>query len=588
MEKDTKGKRFEKQVLNTLKNMGIDSYGANGQIPLCNLYSDVSSDENLEIDIVCLVKGVCILIETTTKQDKHKDKIKDFIRKCELIRECELDKRTLFSLFEGIDNDSLPAFSGISEWRYLYIGTSHKLSTGRISAKNFPETELIYIFDESNWEYFRALEKAINKTAQYEFFASLEITPDLLNDPVLGSSLQPKPCLHLKNITLAKQQVQANLAVAFFTPQELLRIARVSRYQGQPLTVSDTISKSQGESSNLKDGGYQRLLSDKKLKDLSDFVDNNPDITFPTNLTLVLSNECTINGDFLNIPAKYASVDIIDGQHRLFSYTVSGNEKLRNEGKLIVTAIKFLTEKPGEINQYAAQTFVTINREQTKIKRELMLMISYDVLGEKTPEAIASKILKMCDSKPNGVLERVFAVRALIKKNKFGKPPIPIISVIEQLARITKPDNINSIKTVLDYQSDNKNEAGDTCEDLIKHSVTLLERYFSLIRKVFEGDWGNYDSFLMSAKYFGAFIRLLEKFVETHNTIDEIETELAEIKKNILTRFNHGRDSNLNIVFNSNAYSSTQDILPSKSSGSIKKILDFLNENRKDNFKITS
>ena len=144
----------------------------------------------------------------------------------------------------------------------------------------------------------------------------------------------------------------------------------------------------------------------------------NSDITFPTNLTLVLSKECKIHGNKLNIPAKYAAIDMIDGQHRLFSYTLS-DEQTRRNAKLIVTAIKFHTKKSKIINRYAAQTFITINREQTKVKRELILLISYDVLNEKTPEAIAAKTLKKCDDKPNGVLERVFAIRAFIKKNQF-------------------------------------------------------------------------------------------------------------------------------------------------------------------------
>lgn len=478
MAHDTKGPRFEKEVLKTLDGMGIECYGSHGQIPLSNLYPESSPNEHLEIDIVCLIKGVCVLIETTKKKGRPSSKIKRFIRHCELIRNSELDKREVFSHFKGIPQEKLPDFTGIQTWRYLYIGTANELR--RQKPSGYPETDLLHIFDEANWEYFKALERAIKFTSQYEFFAALEITPDDLKDPVLGNSLPPKPYLPLTNIALGARQVQASLYVVAFTPDELLRIARVSRFQGQPLTVSAVSSKSMRYSTAKNSSGYQRILSYEKLKKIADFVGDNPNITFPTNLTLVLSKECEIRDEKLHLPAKYASVDMIDGQHRLFSYTLSDNEQVRSNAKLIATCIKFHTEKSEEINQYAAQTFITINREQTKVKRELILLISYDVLDEKTPEAIAAKILKMCDDKLNGVLERIFAIKAFIKKNQFDQRPIPIISVVEELARISKLENLSKIRNVLGEETEDAEGIQEDYEVLIKAMVALLESYFSL------------------------------------------------------------------------------------------------------------
>ena len=581
MAHDTKGPQFEREVLKTLNGMGIECYGSHGQIPLRNLYPASSPGEHLEIDIVCLVKGVCVLIEAKTKKGKPSNKIKKFIRHCELIRKCQVDKRELFSHFKGIPEEKLTDFTGVSAWRYLYIGTNNELSTQNISPKNYPETDLLQIFDETNWEYFKVLERAIKSTSRYEFFAALEINPSDLSDPVLGSFLPARPCLELTNTTLGSGQVRASLVVAFFTPDELLRIARVSRYEGQPLTVSTTSSTSTSNSTRKKSSGYQRVLSHEKLRKIADFVSDNSDITFPTNLTLVLSKECEVHENELHIPAKYASIDMIDGQHRLFSYTLS-DEQTRRKAKLIVTAIKFHTEDSEKINRYAAQTFITINREQTKVKRELILLISYDVLDEKTPEAVAAKILKVCDSKPNGVLERIFAIKAFIKKNQFGQRPIPIISVVEALARISKLENLSAIEDVLGKHFEDTKEGQEGCEMLIRAVVTLLERYFKLVRKVFDVDWGDPNSLLMCAKYFGAFVRLLETFTITEDqlTIEEIETELENIKQNILDKYNKGRSSDPNLVFDPDAYRAPQANLPSKRGGSIKDIHDLLNGNR--------
>ena len=578
MAHDTKGPRFEKEVLKTLDGMGIECYGSHGQIPLNNLYPDSSPSEHLEIDIVCLIKGVCVLIETTKEKGRPSPKIKRFIRHCELIRKCQVDKYTLFSHFKGIPEEKLSNFTGVSAWRYLYIGTNNELNTQNISPKNYPETDLLRIFDETNWEYFKVLERAIKSTSQYEFFAALEITPNDLSDPVLGDFLPPRPCLELPNTTLGSGQIRASLVVAFFTPDELLRIARVSRYEGQPLTVSATSSTSTGYSTSKKSSGYQRVLSHEKLKKLADFVSDNSDITFPTNLTLVLSKECKIHESELHIPAKYAAIDMIDGQHRLFSYTLS-DEQTRRNAKLIVTAIKFHTEKSEIINRYAAQTFITINREQTKVKRELMLLISYDVLNEKTPEAIAAKILKVCDEKPNGVLERIFAIRAFIKKNQFNQRPIPIISVVEELARISKMDNLEAIRLASGKQTGNP----ETSAALIQASVALLENYFSQVKEVFPKDWGNANSLLMCAKYIGAFIRLLGTFITSQLTVEQMGTELSKIRHNILRKYCEGQSDESTLVFNPEPCHASQKNLPSKRGGSIKEIHEVLNENRQSN-----
>lgn len=582
MAQDGKGKRFENEVLKTLQDMGVESYGSHDQIPLQELYPEVGPGHNFEIDIVSLVSGICILIETTTQEKRNHQKIERFIQKCERIRECKLDKRDLFSCFSGIPKEKLPRFTGISDWRYLYIGTSNELSNPEFSSSNYPDTiGRLEIFHEANWEYFKTLTRSIKHTSRYEFFAALKIDPTDLNDPVLGDYLPPRRCLELTNTTLGSGQVQASLAVAIFTPDELLRITRVSRYQGQPLTVSTGSSMSTEDDSKKKKSGYQRLLSQEKLGKIADFVNNNPDVTFPTNLTLVLSNECKVDAERLYIPAKYASIDMIDGQHRLFSYTLSDNEQVRSNAQLIATCIKFHTEKSEEINQYAAQTFITINREQTKVKRELILLISYDVLAEKTPEAIAAKTLKMCDDKPNGVLERVFAIRAFIKKSQFNQRPIPIISVVEELARISKLENLSMIRNVLGECTEDAEGIQEDYEMLIQAMVTLLENYFSLIKKVFSVDWGNSRSLLMCAKYFAAFIKLLGTFTVTDNqfTIDQIEAELLKIKQNILDKYNKGRDNHPNLVFNPDAYHAVKSNLPNKSK-SITKIYELLDENR--------
>ena len=359
---------------------------------------------------------------------------------CQLVENSPLSPHELFTLFGGIPEDKLINFTGISDWRYMYIGTSSELTLQNISSESFPETDRLHIFNEENWEYLKMLELTIRTAAQYEFLASININPSDIGDASLGGEILAKRCLEITNKTLFSREsgVSADLFVVTFKPEELLRIARVLRYQGQPMAISSGASTS---------SGYQRILIPDKLKKIRDFVNNDPKVAFPTNLTLVLSKECRKHNRDLHIPSKYASIDVIDGQHRLFSYALS-NDQVREDALLIATAIKFNTDDEQEINRYAARTFITINSEQTKVKRDLLYLISYDVLGDKSPESIAAKILKECDSKQH--LSRIFALSAFIKKNRFGQPPIPIISIVKELARISKPEKLEAIHFTLE------------------------------------------------------------------------------------------------------------------------------------------
>jgi hypothetical protein len=62
--------------------------------------------------------------------------------------------------------------------------------------------------------------------------------------------------------------------------------------------------------------------------------------------------------------------------------------------------------------------------------------------------------------------------------------------------------------------------------------------------------------------------------------LEKIKTELENIKRNILDKYNKGRSSNPNLVFDPDAYCVSRENLPSKRGGSIKDIHDLLNENR--------
>jgi hypothetical protein len=151
-----------------------------------------------------------------------------------------------------------------------------------------------------------------------------------------------KPFIEIERRRVAKAVPKADLFVAAFSPRELLTMCRVFRYRGCPLA-----------------------LNPKKLASIGEFVDNNPNTAFPSAITLICP-DCevaeTTNGPRLRIPYRYASLNLIDGQHRLFAYAQTGvKDAVRECARLLAVLIKFDETNPTKVSRYAAQAFVTMH-----------------------------------------------------------------------------------------------------------------------------------------------------------------------------------------------------------------------------------
>ena len=354
-----------------------------------------------------------------------------------------------------------------------------------------------------------------------------------------------------------------------FKPSELLRIGRVLRYRGQPLAIEAQDAGS----------GYQRILIPDKLKAIAQFIGDSKNVVFPSTLTTVLSKDCKVEEvdgiQRIVIPKRYASIDIIDGQHRLFAYAQDGvQEEVRNNATLLVTAIKFHTQDAQEINQYAARTFVSINSTHTRVKRALIDLIGYDVLGETSPRAIAAKILLECTNRPNRALSRIFRTSEFAGASKEELPPIPTVLVVDELSSLFNVEQYqqngkaNQLERTFDRSIDKLLEPSSR----VKRGIEILEQYFSVVKRVFPRDWRKQESRMMCAKYLGGFIRLLRSFTQQGLAMEEIESRLKNIKSRIVEEF-HGSGTDPDSVI---AFDDSSTTLPSKRETSPGKVHDLL------------
>lgn len=531
------GHNLEAWFFELFKNyLELQYYRSPGQIELQQIDTGQQKGHHLEIDGVLLLNKTCVLLEYTNQASDFRKKVKKFTRNCNLfLNSSLLSQREKFELF-GIAEEDLDDFEDVENFKFLFIGTSAIFENENLSRGDFPDFPQIqkelFIFKPTQLEYLRQLTNLINMYAKNDFYASLGFSPDQLGIE--------DETIHLdyikaegKYIT-SNQEIRADVYLLKISVKDLLEVARVSRYEGIPFILD------QGNNEN-----YQRFLIDQKLNNIaSTFITNNARKCFPNTVTLVLSSECREDAikHKLAIPKRYSSIDIIDGQHRLYAYTKNGiTEKVREGSEILATAIKFRANRGQKIANYSARVFCEINSNQAKVKNNLIYLIKYDVLGDKDEAAIAGKVLLLCN-KGSGALGDIFFTNTLRKRNKLNLPAVPVTTIIDNdLVAFLKGINPETNQLIKDdiFRKVFGNTRGYFFNkkegELVISTQNLLERYFGFVAKVFKEDWKiNSKSYLISAKYISAFIRLLRfilfakggSIASTHQVLKDLKEEI--------------------------------------------------------------
>lgn len=547
-------------------------YPRSGQIELRELDPTAPGGQYLEIDGVLLLNHTAVLMEFTSEQSHIKDKIRKFIRTCHLFTHSSKSLREKFQLFTSIPPTKLTDFEEVSNWRFAFFGTSKDIDKDHITATGFPDQpevrDKLSIFGSENIEYIAQLTELINKYARYEFLSALDFAPQDLGQ----SQLLEKRFIKADNRYVTEDNnIKADIYLLSFRVKELLEIGRVSRYEGIPFALES------GEKAQ-----YQRFLVKSKLDNISKkFIKNEKRKSFPNTVTLVLSRDCRIdqqNADVLLIPNRYSSIDIIDGQHRIYAYSDPEIEQaVLEETEVLASAIKFQTDDQAQIRRLAAKIFCEINSNQAKVKNSLLYLIKYDVLGDKDAIALAGKTILECN-KGTGALGNIFLINSLIKKNKLNLPPIPIVTIVEQdLSKFLQGEGIDRRLSDQDFTAifaHSKAELERNPDQWWRKGKAVLEHYFNHIRNTFPNDWkDDSESNLLSSKYISALIRLLRYYlIDEGEDLSAIQSKLLGLKTavNGITRPGAGQPS----------FPRENDLIPSTKFG-LTTIYDFLKRPRR-------
>ena len=516
-------KKLVNDVGNLLREFGFEAYWPNDPIPLSDLNTPIKKPKQVEIDIIAKISSVGFLVEVTTQLEKNKRKIEKFILKYRAVKKSILKESELVSLFSGVSKGERRSFDGVKEWRALYFGTSPELIHEKLAPDQFHDSAGLSIINVDDWDYIKTLEKAVGKYARFEFWSFLGLNPNEIEGIEDIDEYFRFHRVERRKIT--KGALEADIFQFEAPPSFLLRTCKVFRFYGLLLRDAKTY--------------YQRMLKKKKLEEIRKFIGRSTKRCFPTPITVVLPPQAEPrerDGKKLAIPYKYGTIDIIDGQHRVYAYASSKiSKKVLKKARLLVNGIRFHTDDPKEIMKFSANTFIDINREQMKVKTSLLYSISYDVMGDKSSESLAGKVILNCNSDKYSPLHDLFEARALKRKSKLGLRRTSIVEVTKALAKVIEDiRRPNSIEAKNAAKMIGKTSLSRSANKLIEVSTDLLNRYFNRVQKVLSKDWvDGTKSVIFRSKYMAAFILLLRDSIGKGYSFTEVEKRLRKISDNI-------------------------------------------------------
>ena len=323
----------------------------------------------------------------------------------------------------------------------------------------------ILLFDDKDLLYYESLVSQIGIAAKYQFFA----------DMLPGKNI---PGLEIKIPAIKTKMGGTNCFSFSISPEYLLKISFVSH-------------RAKGKQSDITT--YQRMLSKSRLKKIKEYITENG--IFPTNIVLNIdSNRLTFqkvrqdsdtdveNGilGWLDIKPSYKSAWIIDGQHRLYSY--SGHEKA-SKSKLSVLAFEGLTPSK------QAELFIDINAKQKSVKQslleELFAELHWDAEDPKERvSAIISKAIQDMNIEKGSPLQDRIKISDTTEKN-----PLRCLTLTSLFGEIEKKGfHIAKIKAgdVLEY---GPLWAGEDNFKTLKRTEYVLNNWLSTIKNKVNNWW---------------------------------------------------------------------------------------------------
>ena len=469
-EKRDYGAEFEEEVKSFLKdklglsdvkggsNFHIGGTGEKNQIDACGRY------KNILFIFECKASG------RQTKRSMRQD-----------ILATETRRKIAFETYKTI-----PEYSHCKLLRYIFI--TKKITLSNNDKELIKDRTNLWYVDSSMLDYYSELQEKIGKYAVYNFLSEFKIRPS------------EKEQL---NVLATKTKLGEFPVYSFFArPKDLLRLSYVARRW------------------QSNENYYQRMLDKARIGKISRFL--NAGGVFPTNVIISLKDGDTYFKKFnlddennvevgnLSISNSYSACWIIDGQHRLYSFT-------KSESEALVPCIAFTGISIDKERSF----FLEINREQRPIQADLI----WDLEGladEKGIRGRISNIVRTLDSMEESPFYD--SIYIPVRGNRVGKK-------INMAAFCNGLLNSGLTKENLPHKIGGGNPVYDQNHiSMRKRVCRILSSYFSAVKECLDD---KHSSFLLGNAGVPMMLYLLEpiiSFVGRAPTFSEFDEYARAIK----------------------------------------------------------
>lgn len=256
---------------------------------------------------------------------------------------------------------------------------THNVELSKNDRERAAESQVI-LFDEQDLDYYEKLVSHLGPAAKYQFFA------DMMPGRAIAGLEIKVPCV--------RSRIGKSTCYSFpLSPEYLLKISYVSH-------------RTKGKRSDVNT--YQRMLAKSRLAKIRQYISE--DGVFPTNIVVNIDakylgfqrikqdtskDEQKDSGvlGWLDIKPAYKSAWIIDGQHRLYSY--SGHPRAKSSH---LSVVAFQGLPPSK----QAQLFIDINAKQKSVKQSLLQELFAELHWDSDKpsvrvQAIVSKAVQLMD-----------------------------------------------------------------------------------------------------------------------------------------------------------------------------------------------
>jgi len=321
---------FEADIVKFLKN--LDFQDVNG--------GSTFKVNGVQVDACAGHEDTLLVIECTTAKKKEEKYVRDKIRKL---------RGDIPILSKGFHKQ--PQYQKYRNIKYV-------LATGNLELKEVDkifanQPHKIYLWDHQFIEYYQNLGAVIGSATKYNLLGEMGVEPrtkSLIQIPAWRTLIGHYPVYSF-----------------FIEPQSLLQASYVARRE---------IGNEQY---------YQRILQKKRIGEIRKFLKKGK--AFPNSIIVAFEKRPTFTAypeiskqypwwpdwlvfGCLTFPANYRSCWIIDGQHRLYSFS-----DIRTNAKLAVIAFHNIPVAK------QAEYFIDINREQKPVDADLI----WDLEGQMSP-----------------------------------------------------------------------------------------------------------------------------------------------------------------------------------------------------------